>query len=104
MATTGKYAGLFTHNLPPVKMFAVAGGAAGTHTVTGITTDDYLLGVAKINFKTTGSTVSSLTTYVQTVSDLLSEFSISADDTVTNASGTDSTNALLLILYADYDA
>lgn len=85
----------FTHILPPLKITPVKGSTAGTFTVTGIATADKILSASKIEFGTDGD--------IYTVVDLTSEFSISAANTVTNASGTNSTDALLLILWADYD-
>lgn len=85
----------YTHNLPPLRITPVKGGSAGNHTVTGIATADAILSVSKIDFDTDGD--------IATVSDLTSEFSIGAANTISNGSGTDSTDALLLVLWADYD-
>lgn len=65
----------------------IAGGSAGDHTVTGIKTTDELIAV----FEQDGT--SGLLT------DLTSEFSISAADTINNAAGTDTTSDKLLVLY-----
>ena len=65
----------------------ISGGAAGDHTVTGILTTDELLAV----FEQDGT--SGLLT------DLTSEFSISAADTINNTGGTATTSDFLLVLY-----
>lgn len=67
----------------------IAGGAAGDHTVTGIATGDALVYV----YEQDGT--SGLLT------DLTSEFSVSAADTISNAGGTDTTGDYLVILYWD---
>ena len=92
---TGNFTGDRTHILPPLVQTPIKGGSAGDHTLTGIATVDYIMSVSKINFDTDGT--------ISTVSDLTSEFSISAADTISNSGGTDTTDALLLVLWADYD-
>lgn len=72
----------------------IAGGAAGDHTLTGITTKDKLLGVLHVDF----------TDASETGDDLLSEFSITADDTINNAAGTDTSGGFLIILYESADS
>ena len=64
---------------------AIQGGGAGNHTVTGIATRDVLLHVLNI---TDGG-------------DLVSEFTISAANTINNTGGTDTTGDDLLIVYGD---
>ena len=81
-----------------VKSTIIAGGAAGNHTVTGISTGDALVAVLKLDFTLTDGTPN---TRAWTVSDLTGEFSISAADTINNAGGTDTTGAALLVLYED---
>ena len=99
MAPTGKFYDA-THILPPLKMFLVAGGTAGNHTVTGITTNDKLLGVSSIE-----ATASQLSTAILGLAgNLLSEFSIDSAGVIDNTGGTDTTGAMLIVLYADYDA
>jgi len=98
MSSTAKFDD-YTHIVPPVKSFLVTGGTAGNHTVTGITTADKILSVLSTHIDAT-----SLSTVAFTVADLTSEFTIDSDDTVDNDSGTDTTGALLLVAYADYDA
>ena len=92
---TGKFYDV-THIKPPTKLFALAGGTAGDHTVTGITTDDSLMGVVYANYATTGA--------ISSAGDLISEFSITAANTINNAGGTNTTDMLLLVMYADYNA
>ena len=74
-----------------IKQTVIAGGSAGAHTVTGIKTRDSLVSVLfeKVDF--TGST--------HTFSDLTSEFSISAADTIDNTGGTDTTGGYLIVTY-----
>lgn len=71
---------------PYLKSRIIAGGAAGDLTVTGIKTYDLLQFVGGI--KTDGSAVKE---------DLTSEFSITADDTINNVGGTDTTGFNLLV-------
>ena len=71
---------------------AIIGGTAGDHTVTGIKTTDKLLAVQAIAF--------SGGTYPSAVTGLLDEFTISADDTINNDDGTNTTNMLVLITIA----
>lgn len=71
---------------------SISGGAAGDHTVTGITTSDILTHV--IYFAGAGSTVTDMI-------DLTSEFSISAADTINNTGGTATTGGKLLVMYMD---
>ena len=79
-----------------VKIAFIQGGSAGAHTLTGITTDDALLSVMHVTTAVEG-------TYGFTISscaDLLSEFSITDDDEITNTT-TDTSNDFLLILWED---
>lgn len=68
-----------------VTQVSIAGGAAGDHTVTGIKPRDTLVSVLQIEDTD--------------VSDLTSEFSISADDTINNADGTATTGDALIVTY-----
>lgn len=68
---------------------AIAGGAAGDHTVSGIATDDILIAVKNIDI---GG---------DAITDLTSEFSITAANTINNAGGTASTGGVLDIWYFD---
>ncbi len=69
----------------------IAGGAAGAHTVTGIKTTDTLLAVIEMDF----------TDASETGADLLSEFTISATDTIDNTAGTDTSGGFLLVTYVN---
>lgn len=71
----------------PMKVTLIAGGAAGDHTVAGITTRDQLISVIH---NTSGALV-----------DLTSEFTISDDDTINNDDGTATTSDQLLVFWAD---
>jgi hypothetical protein len=68
---------------------AIAGGAAGDHTVTGIATTDTLVSVLQID----------ATDASETVADLTAEFSISKADTISNTGGTATTGSFLLVTY-----
>ena len=81
-----------------VKSTVIAGGAAGNRTVTGIAIGDALVAVLKLDFTLTEGAPN---TRIWAVSDLTSEFSISAADTINNAGGTDTTGAALLVVYED---
>ncbi len=72
-----------------IRVAIIDGGAAGDHTVTGIKVRDDL--VAVIRHVDDGA-----------ISDLTSEFSISAADTLNNASGTATTDNQLLVLYLSF--
>lgn len=72
----------------------VAGGSAGNHTVTGITTADRLAFVG--HFETAAS--------IATLANLTAEFTITATNTINNTSGTDTTNDQLMVIWEDADA
>jgi len=74
-----------------IKATLIAGGAAGNHTVTGIKTADHLVAVLQVD----------ATDASETYADLTSEFSITADDTINNAGGTNTTGSGLLVVYED---
>ena len=74
-----------------VKATIIAGGAAGDHTVGGIATGDNLVAVLHVDF----------TDASETGTDITSEFTISAADTINNAGGTDSTGGFLVVVYED---
>lgn len=76
--------------LPIVKMKVVAGGAAGNFTVTGIKTTDSLVGVLRL--------VAAATTMTN-VTDLSSEFTITATNTINNTSGTATSSDKLLVFW-----
>jgi hypothetical protein len=75
-----------------VKQAVVAGGSAGNITVTGIATVDRLVSV--IRFVGGGTDVTDVT-------NLTSEFSITAADTISNSGGTATTGSKLLVTYLD---
>lgn len=76
-----------------IRVSTIAGGTAGTMTVTGISTDDVLKSVLAFADGT------------EPITDLTDEFSITDDDTVSNAGGgTDTTDASLFFLWIDKDA
>lgn len=85
----------FPHGLN-VKLGCVAGGTAGSHTLTGIAVADVLRSVWSARFLTTG--------LINSVDDLTSEFSISAANTLSNSGGTNTTGRLLMVVYTDADA
>jgi hypothetical protein len=69
----------------------IAGGSAGTLTVTGILTTDRLVSVLRLDIDATAANTD--------LDDLTSEFSISAADTITNAGGSATTGDKLKVLY-----
>ena len=75
-----------------IKGALIAGGAAGNHTVTGIATADALIQV--LYFVGAGTDVTD-------VSDLTSEFTISAANTINNTGGTATTGGKLQVFYQD---
>lgn len=75
-----------------LKMAVVAGGSAGDFTVTGIAVGDTLVGV--LLFAGAGTDVTNVT-------DLTSEYSISAANTINNDGGTASTSGKLVVFYQD---
>jgi hypothetical protein len=83
----------FPHGLN-IRLSAVKGSTAGNFTITGITTSDAIMSVIKVRYSTGGIVVNS-------VADLSSEFSVTAANTINNTSGTNSTNAVLLVMWAD---
>jgi hypothetical protein len=70
----------------------ISGGSAGDHTVTGIAVGDQLLSV--LYYAGAGSDVTD-------VSDLTSEFSITAANTINNTGGTDTSSGKLVVDYYD---
>jgi len=73
-----------------LKVNVVAGGSAGNFTVTGIKTTDALISVLRL--------VAAATTMTN-VTDLTSEFSITATNTINNTSGTATTADKLLVIW-----
>lgn len=85
--------GIGQSNLPSgfVKVTLVAGGAAGNLTLTGIAVGDELAFVGRFS---TAAAISTLT-------DLTSEFSITATNTINNTSGTATTGDTLMVVWID---
>lgn len=71
----------------PIKISLISGGAAGVHTVSGITIRDDLIAVFEQN-GTSGI-----------LTDLSSEFSIAKADTINNTGGTATSSDKLLVFY-----
>lgn len=71
----------------PIKIALISGGAAGNHTVSGLTIQDELIGVFEQN-GTSGI-----------LTDLSTEFSIKTSDTIDNTGGTATSGDKLLIFY-----
>jgi len=69
----------------------IAGGAAGDRTVTGIEVGDRLVAVLHID----GTDAS------EAYNNLTSEFSITGDDTINNAGGTDTSGGGLVVVWED---
>jgi|SRR5687767_9931891 len=78
-----------------VRWAFIIGGAAGNLTVTGINTNDTLLGVAAIGV-TTGPVFNA-------ADDLTGEFSITAANTINNTGGTATTSKLVIVAWEDSD-
>ena len=79
-----------THTALALRNVAIAGGAAGDHTVTGIKPQDKLISVIDLDPADGGAGISGLV-------DLTSEFTITAVDTINNVGGTASN--FLTVLY-----
>lgn len=75
-----------------VKVFLAAGAAAGNVTVTGIATGDKLVSVLRMIGAGTD---------VTDVSDLTSEFTVTAANTINNTGGTATSGSRLVVLYLD---
>jgi hypothetical protein len=70
----------------------LTGGVAGTHTITGIRTTDKIVTVTRY----VGAGVA-----VTDIADLTSEFTITANDTISNAGGTNTTGDKLQVWWTD---
>jgi hypothetical protein len=84
-----------------IKFSALTEGAAGNFTVTGITTDDSILGVVGWGV-VLGEAAPN--TIAITKFDLTSEFTITATDTINNGGGTTLADKLMLCIWWDKDA
>ena len=81
-----------------VRTTVIDGGAAGDHTVTGIAVGDALRSVLKLDFTLAEGTPNTRTWVAE---DLTAEFEITAANTINNAGGTDTTGAVLVVVYED---
>jgi len=81
-----------------VKTTVIDGGAAGDHAVTGIAVGDALRSVLKLDFTLVEGTPNVRT---WSVADLTSQFTVTATDTINNAGGTDTTGAILVVVFED---
>lgn len=72
-----------------IEVGLVAGGAAGDHTLTGISIGDRIVWVGHL----------STAAAIATLADITAEFSVTAADTINNAAGTDTTNDQLMVIY-----
>ena len=86
---TASASSLFSTGAAPLGKAIIAGGAAGNHTATGIAVNDALVYVYMQN-GTSGL-----------LTDITSEFTITAADTINNAGGTNSTNNFLVVLWVN---
>ena len=84
-----------------LKITAIPEGAAGNHTVTGITTDDSIIAV--IGHKITLSEGTPNTQAVAAVN-LTSEFTITAAETINNGGGTSLADTIAFVIWLDVDA
>lgn len=73
----------------PIVQTVISGGAAGNHTVTGIAVGDNLISVLHLDLGGNNET------------DLTSEFTITATDTINNGGGTSTAADTLLVTYED---
>lgn len=79
-----------------IKLGALAGGNPGDHTFTGIDTADAIRSVLALSFDADGDLAGA--------TDLTSEFSISAANTINNTGGTTvSADVVNLVLWVDVD-
>lgn len=77
-----------------LRQYAIDGGAAGDHTVPGIHTDAVLVAVLDFVNAAAGPPVNDILS-------LVSEFTITADDTINNTGGTDTTDGKLSVWWID---
>lgn len=81
-----------TTGTPRLRQAVLTGGAAGDFTISGITLADTLIGVTRF----IGAGVA-----VTDVTDLTAEFTITAENTINNGGGTNTTGSKLLVLWLD---
>ncbi len=89
--------GLTHFNGLAIRSFAIAGGVAGAHTVTGVGVQDLLLAVWRLDRDATAANIN--------ISDLTSEFvrRPTVANQINNTGGTNTTGDTLLGLYLDLD-
>jgi hypothetical protein len=84
-----------------VRQNILVGAAAGNYTLSGVAKDhDKLLQVLLVKLALTEGTPNTIT---WTVSNLTSEFTISAANTINNTGGTSGTGGFLVVLWYDMD-
>ena len=84
-----------------VRQSILVGAAAGNYTLTGVQKDhDKLLSVTLVKLTLAEGTPNTIT---WTVSNLTSEFSITAANTINNTSGTAGTGGFLIVQWYDKD-
>ncbi|NIN68899.1 MAG: hypothetical protein GTO63_30270 [Anaerolineae bacterium] len=79
---------------PALRYFALNGGAAGDHTVTGIEVGDKIHAV--LHFTITAGNFTALDV-------ITSEFTVTAANTINNAGGTSTTGDRLLVIYSKHE-
>lgn len=84
-----------------IKVTAIPEGAAGNHTVTGITTNDVLLAVIGHKLALGEAAPNTITV---TAVNLTSEFTITAADTINNGGGTSLADTMAFAIWLDVDA
>lgn len=84
--------------LPSLRFGFIGDAAAGDHTLTGIRPEDKLVAVVGCTLTLSEGAPN---TIAWTFSDLTSEFSITADDTVNNTGGTALTDMFCIVVYLD---
>ena len=76
----------------------IAGGAAGNHTVTGLAAADTLISVLRADVELDTGT-SATGNKIQNLTNITSEFTVSAANTINNTAGTNTTGDVLLVTY-----
>lgn len=82
---------ILKRSTPFVRQTGVAGGSAGSHTITGIKKSDEIVSIIEV------------TTSSAALVDRTSEFSITADNTIDNTGGTDTSGDSLLVTWLAWD-
>jgi hypothetical protein len=89
------------HSSSNLRISALAEGAAGDFTLTGITLDDEILCVCGVKATLSAGTPN---TVAFSAVNVTSEFSITAANTINNTAGTDLSDTILFCLWVDADA